>query len=73
MRLIKREEVPTETGRKLYDLLVASWDDPEFVYCTLVGLRGDAKKQKLIDVIKERNLTDSDDIINASLDIEDED
>lgn len=68
---IKREDVPTETGRKLYDLLYDSWDDPEFIYGTLLALKGDKKKQKLIDAI-ESGLNDSDDIIMKSIEIAEE-
>lgn len=69
MKLISREEVPTATGKKLYDLLLKSWDDPEFIYCTLSTLRGDKNKQKLIDLIEQENITDSDTIILAADDI----
>ncbi len=65
---IKREDVPTETGKKLYDLLVDSWNNPEFIRGTLAILRGDAKKQELIDAI-EAGMTDSDDIISKSWEI----
>ena len=68
---ISREQIPTDTGKKLYDLLVESWDDSEFIYGVLARLRGDAQKQKLIDFIKEENETDSDVITLASLDIAD--
>lgn len=65
---IKREDVPTETGKKLFDLLYASWDDPEFLRAVLGRLKGDAKKQEMIDVI-EAGMTDSDDITDKSLEI----
>lgn len=68
---ISREQIPTDTGKKLYDLLVESWDDSEFIYGVLARLRGDAQKQKLIDFIEEENETDSDVITLASLDIAD--
>lgn len=66
MELIKREQVPTETGKKLYDLLVKSWKHGDFVYGVLSRLRGDAKKQELIDFIEAGN-TDSDDITLETL------
>lgn len=65
---IKRDDVPTETGKKLYDLLYASWDDPEFIRGVLGSLKGDAKKQQMIDAIKA-GMIDSDDIIDKSFEI----
>lgn len=71
MKLISREEIPTETGKRLYDLLLKAWNDPEFIYCTLSTLRGDENKQKLIDLIEKEKITDSDTIILAADDIAD--
>lgn len=65
---IKREDVPTETGKRLFDLLYASWDDPEFIKGVLGYLKGDAKKQEMIDAIND-GITDSDDIIVKMLKI----
>ena len=68
---ISRDKIPTETGKKLYDLLVKSWNDTEFIYGTLMLLRGDEQKQKLIDLIEIDGIDDSDTIILATLDIRD--
>ena len=68
---IKREDVPTETGKKLYDLLKESWDDPEYICGVLANLKGDKNKQKMIDLITKEGITDSDTIILASIDIAD--
>lgn len=68
---ISREQIPTETGRKLYDLLIDTVKHTESIYGILARLRGDKNKQKLIDFIEEENETDSDVIILASLDIAD--
>lgn len=65
---IKREDVPTETGKKLFDLLYASWDDPDFLTGVLSMLKGDAKKQEMIDAI-ESGVTDSDDIMDKAFQI----
>ena len=62
MELIKREQVPTETGKRLYDKLVAIWPQGDFVYANLSRLRGDEKKQKLIDYIELYDITDSSDV-----------
>lgn len=68
---ISRDKIPTETGKKLYDLLVKSWNDPEFIYGTLMLLRGDEQKQKMIDLIEIDGIDDSNTIILATLDIRD--
>lgn len=68
---ISRDKIPTETGKKLYDLLVKSWNDTEFIYGTLMLLRGDEQKQKMIDLIEIDGIDDSDTIILATLDIKD--
>lgn len=65
---IKRDDVPTETGKKLFDLLYKSWDDPEFIRGVLSRLKGDEKKQKMIDAING-GIVDSDDITDKSLEI----
>ena len=62
MELIKREQVPTETGKRLYDKLVEIWSDGDFVYCNLAVLKGDQNKQKLIDYIEQHDITDPSDV-----------
>lgn len=62
MELIKREQVPTETGKRLYDKLVEIWADGDFVYFNLGALKGDENKQKLIDYIEQHNITDPSDV-----------
>lgn len=73
MLSISRDKVPTETGKRLYDLLKKSWDNQNFIYSVLMRLRGDTNKQKMIDLIEKEGITDSDTIILASLDIKDGD
>ena len=68
---IKREDVPTETGKKLYDLLKETWNDPEYIHGVLSRLRGDTNKQKMIDLIEKEGIDDSDTITLASIDIAD--
>lgn len=68
---INREQVPTETGKKLYDILVDTVKHTESIYGILARLRGDVNKQKLIDLIENEDITDSDTIILASIDIAD--
>lgn len=68
---ISIDDVPTETGKKLYKLLVDSWNDAEYIRGVLARLRGDENKQKLIDLIEKEGITDSDTITLASIDIAD--
>lgn len=68
---IDRNKFKTETGKKLYDLLVDTVKHTESIYGILSRLQGDEKRQKLIDFIEKEHETDSDVIILASLDIAD--
>ena len=68
---IDREKFKTETGKKLYDILVDTVKHTESIYGILSRLQGDEKRQKLIDLIEKEDLTDSDTIILASIDIAD--
>lgn len=67
MELIKREQVPTETGKRLYDKLVKIWENGNFVYGTLGVLKGDENKQKLIDYIEKYDITDSSDVESLTI------
>ena len=71
MLSISRDKVPTETGKRLFDLLKKSWDNQNFIYSVLMRLRGDENKQKLIDLIEKEGITDSYTITLASIDIAD--
>ena len=68
---IDRTKFKTETGRKLFDLLKNIWDDEDFIVGTLSEVKGDEKRQKLIDFIEEENVTDSEIIVLAAGDIAD--
>ena len=68
---IDRTKFKTETGRKLFDLLKNVWDDEDFIVGTLSAVKGDEKRQKLIDFIEEENITDDEIIVLASGDIAD--
>ena len=56
----------TVLGKRLYDLLVKSWNHKEFICGVLSDCNDDAKKQEMIDFIEAGN-TNSDDIILESL------
>ncbi len=68
---IDRTKFKTETGRKLFDLLKNVWDDEDFIVGTLSAVKGDEKRQKLIDFLEEENITDSEIIVLAAGDIAD--
>lgn len=61
---LTKENIPTETGKKLFDLLAEvaeqqKYFDPEtFIFCILSELKGDANKQKMIDAIEKDNIRD---------------
>ena len=61
----------TDTGKKLVKILTDIWDDKEFILGCLVDLPDDKKKQTLIDFIYDENITDSDTVIYAAMDIAD--
>ena len=66
---IDRDKFKTETGKKLYDMLKKIWNNEHFLIGVLATVKGDEKRQKLIDFIEEENEMDSDVITLASLDI----
>lgn len=61
----------TDTGKKLVKILTDIWDDKEFILGCLVDLPDDKKKQTLIDFINDENITDSDTVTYAAMDIAD--
>ena len=54
---IDREKFKTETGKKLFDMLVDIWDDDDFVTGVLCNVKGDERRQKMIKAL-ENNLED---------------
>lgn len=70
--LFPRETIiKTELDEKLLSLLLKSWEDEEFIVGVFQDLETDENKRKLIDFIEEENVTDSDVIILAAMDIAD--
>lgn len=61
----------SETGKKLYDLLISIEDDQEFAALELVRLKNDERKQKLIDYIERYNIIDPSDVTLLTEDIMD--
>lgn len=68
---IDRDKFKTETSKKLYDILIEKIGHTESIYGILSRLQGDEKRQNLINFIEDENVSDSDVIILASLDIAD--
>ncbi len=56
-----RENIKTETGRKLYDLLKDILDDHAFLYGILYDLKTEDKMLKMIELL-ENGLTDTNEI-----------
>jgi hypothetical protein len=69
---IKREKFKTETGKKLFDMLLKIKDDDNFLKGVLCNLVGDEKKQKMIDILenKDYDTDDLDQLVYISIDID---
>ena len=55
--IVDREKFKTETGKKLYDMLVDIWDNNNFLLGILTTVKGDENRKKLIKAL-ENNLED---------------
>lgn len=66
---IDRGKFKTETGKKLYDMLKKIWNNEHFLIGVLATVKGDEKRQKLIDFIEQENITDDEIIVLAAGDI----
>lgn len=66
---IDRDKFKTETGKKLYDMLKKIWNNEHFLIGVLATIKGDEKRQKLIDFIEQENITDDEIIVLAAGDI----
>ena len=69
---IKREKFKTETGKKLFDMLLKIKDDDSFLKGILCNLVGDEKKQKMIDILENEEIAynDLDQLVYISMDID---
>lgn len=69
MPIISRENIKTDTGRKYYDLLVKVCGEETYLIGPLfTRIKGDEKRQKMINVIN-KGVTEISDIIEASYNI----
>lgn len=66
---IDRDKFKTETGKKLYDMLKKIWNNEHFLIGVLATIKGDEKRQKLIDFIEQENIMDDEIIVLAAGDI----
>lgn len=58
-------------GRELYDILRNIWDDEEFIALNLNTMDTPEKKQKLIECIRQHNITNPSDVNILVDDIDD--
>lgn len=66
---IDRTKFKTETGRKLYDLLTEIWNNDDFIIGILATVKGDKKRQQMIDLIEKDDITNDETLVLAALDI----
>ena len=59
-------------SKKLYNMLKKIWDNEDFLLFRLLDLKTDEKKQKMIDILEETGLTDTDEIIVHCMAIEED-
>lgn len=62
---IIKSKIKTDIDKELVSLLRSSWDHDEFVLGCLVFLEEQKQRGKLLNLIKDNNITDSDDIQEA--------
>ncbi len=68
---IDRTKFKTETGKQLYDLLTNIWANDDFIVGILSEVKGDEKRQRMIDLIAKDNIRDPETLVLAASDIAD--
>ena len=58
-----KKNTSTPIAKKFYNMLKEIWDEENFLISMLLDLKTDEKKQKMMDLLKETGLTDTDEII----------
>ena len=58
-----KKNTSTPIAKKFYNMLKEIWDEENFLISMLLDLKTDEKKQKMIDLLEETSLTDTDEII----------
>ena len=58
-----KKNTSTPIAKKFYNMLKEIWDEENFLISMLLDLKTDEKKQKMMDLLEETGLTDTDEII----------
>lgn len=58
-----KKNTSTPIAKKFYNMLKEIWDEENFLISMLLDLKTDEKKQKMIDLLEETSLADTDEII----------
>ena len=58
-----KKNTSTPIAKKFYNMLKEIWDEENFLISMLLDLKSDEKKQKMMDLLEETGLTDTDEII----------
>ena len=58
-----KKNTSTPIAKKFYNMLKEIWDEENFLISMLLDLKTDEKKQKVMDLLEETGLTDTDEII----------
>ncbi len=58
-----KKNTSTPIAKKFYNMMKEIWDEENFLISMLLDLKTDEKKQKMIDLLEETGLTDTDEII----------
>lgn len=67
-----KKNTSTPTAKKFYNMMKEIWDEENFLVGRLLDLKTDEKKQKMIDILEETGLTDTDEIIVHCMAIEED-
>ena len=69
---IIKKNLNTPIAKKYYNMLKEILDEEHFLLFRLLDLKTDEKKQKMIDILEETGLTDTDEIIVHCMAIEED-
>ena len=58
-----KKNTSTPIAKKFYNMLKEIWDEENFLISMLLDLKTEEKKQKMMDLLEETGLTDTDEII----------
>ena len=69
---IIKKNLNTPIAKKYYNMLKEILDEEHFLLSMLLDLKTDEQKQKMIDILEETGLTDTDEIIVHCMAIEED-